>query len=305
MQAQFNLAANASTCSSQTVSSIGYSLDSSANQTIVNGDAVNTEVTAAAGQHTLNVQAWGSGGASCTAQSVFTVADAAATGGPNVPSDAVSVADIQGLGSWSNVDDSATKGSSSGSMSVVATPSLSGHAREFVTKFSSSGGQRYSIYFGADTASSNFFYDAWVYLTSTASEISNLEMDMNQVMDNGQTVVYGFQCDGYSGTWDYTENKGTPTKYSDAWVHSKAPCDVRNWSQNTWHHIQISYSRNDNGDVTYQSVWLDGVQSDINATVPSAFALGWPSRLLTNFQVDGLGSGENTVYLDKLTVSRW
>jgi hypothetical protein len=58
--------------------------------------------------------------------------------------------------------------------------------------------------------------------------------------------------------------------------------------------------------VTYKSVWLDGVQQDINATVPSSFALGWGSTLLTNFQVDGLGGyGSSTLYLDSLTIYRW
>jgi hypothetical protein len=34
--------------------------------------------------------------------------------------------------------------------------------------------------------------------------------------------------------------------------------------------------------------------------------LGWASTLLTNFQIDGLGSGGSTIaYLDNLTVYRW
>jgi hypothetical protein len=70
--------------------------------------------------------------------------------------------------------------------------------------------------------------------------------------------------------------------------------------------VQIAYSRDASGNVNYQSVWLDGVQSPLNATAPSAFALGWGPVLLTNFQVDGLGtSGSSTVYLDDLTVYRW
>jgi hypothetical protein len=58
--------------------------------------------------------------------------------------------------------------------------------------------------------------------------------------------------------------------------------------------------------VTYQSAWLDGVEQVINATVPSAFALGWGPVLQTQFQVDGYGkSGTTTVYLDDLTVYAW
>ena len=145
-----------------------------------------------------------------------------------------------------------------------------------------------------------------MYLASPSGDIANLEMDMNQVMANGQTVIFGFQCDGYSGTWDYTANEGTPQNPSDQWLHSNAACKVSNWSTNTWHHVQISYSRDNSGNVTYQAVWLDGVEQQLNVTVPSAFALGWAPTLLTNFEVDGLGSsGSSTVYLDNLTVYRW
>jgi hypothetical protein len=70
--------------------------------------------------------------------------------------------------------------------------------------------------------------------------------------------------------------------------------------------VQLYYSRDDSGNVTYHSVWLDGQQSNINATVNSAFALGWAPVLLTNFQVDGIGSsGTPTVYLDSLNIYRW
>ena len=97
----------------------------------------------------------------------------------------------------------------------------------------------------------------------------------------------------------------TPTQPNDTWVHSSAVCNPRNWSANSWHHLQAGYSRDNVGNVTYQSVWLDGVEAPINATASSAFALGWSPVLLTNFQVDGLNSGSNTVYLDNLTISRW
>jgi hypothetical protein len=58
--------------------------------------------------------------------------------------------------------------------------------------------------------------------------------------------------------------------------------------------------------VTYKSVWLDGKEQTINGTALGARALGWGPTLLTNLQVDGLGtSGTATVYLDDLTVYRW
>jgi hypothetical protein len=116
----------------------------------------------------------------------------------------------------------------------------------------------------------------------------------------------GFQCDAWSNSWDYAENTGTPTNPVDNWVHSNQYCNPRTWSTYTWHHVQISYSHNSAGQVTYNAVWLDNHEMPINATVNSAFALGWAPVLNTNFEVDGYGnSGSNTVYLDNLTIYRW
>jgi hypothetical protein len=150
-------------------------------------------------------------------------------------------------------------------------------------------------------------YDAWVSFSTPSSGIGNLQTDMNQVMANGQTVIYGFQCDGYSKTWDYTTNRGTPQVPVDSWIHSSAYCNPREWGTDTWHHLQISYSRDDSGNVSYNAVALDGFVSQLYAApVPSAFALGWAPTLLTNFELDGFGTnGSSTVYLNDLTVLRW
>jgi hypothetical protein len=214
---------------------------------------------------------------------------------------------LQILSDWIAQHDTAAAGSSSGVTSLVNSPSRSGNARKFVSNYTDYANQRFDVSFGDDTASTHFLYDAWVYLPSPSTSIANLEMDMNSVMANGQTVIYGFQCDGWTGTWDYTANTGTPEKPKDTWLHSKAGCNPRQWSTNTWHHVQVSYSRDDSGNVTYQSVSLDGAESVLNVTVPSAFALGWSPTLLTNFQVDGSlsTSGTATAYLDDLTIYRW
>jgi len=132
-------------------------------------------------------------------------------------------------------------------------------------------------------------------------------MDINQVMSNGQTVIFGLQCDGWSHSWDYTANLGTPTSPNDQWIHSNQTCNPQAWATNTWHHVQVSYSRDNSGNVTYKSVWLDGVQQNLNVTTNSAFALGWAPTILTNFQVDGMTAlpGTATIYLDNFTLYRW
>jgi hypothetical protein len=306
----FSLVANATRCNSQRIDAMGYSLDDSSNTTIIYASSINTTVSATLGAHILHVKSWGNRGASCvTDVPIDVVTDPAPTPTnptPTVPTDAIPFAAVQDLTTWQAVNDSGSGGSSTGTMSLTSSPSLSGSAREFATQFTNYGGERYYTSIGSNTSVSNFLYDGWVYIANSASNIANIEMDMNQVMPNGQTVIYGFQCDAWSGTWDYTENAGTPSQPVDKWVNSQAACNPRSWSVNSWHHVQITYSRDQYGNVTYQSVWLDGVEQDLYATVPSAFALGWDPVLLTNFQIDGYTtSGSSTVYLDNLTIYAW
>jgi hypothetical protein len=300
----FNLSANASTCSSQNVVSMAYSLDNAKDIAIVYATSVQAKVSSSPGKHTLHVKAWGNHGAVCVTDVALSVVTPASS--PLVPSNAVAVSGIQALTNWAGDTDQAGQGQSKGNTILTNAPAQSGYARQFQTAFLNNGDHRYYVRFGDDTEAHNFLYDGWVYFDGSVNQIGNLEMDMNQVMPNGQTVIFGFQCDGWTNTWDYTANTGTPTRPVDRWIHSKASCNVRNWGINKWHHVQVSYSRDDYGNVTYKSVWLDNVRQDINATVPSAFALGWEPVLLTNFQVDGMGSaGTHVVYLDNLTVYRW
>jgi hypothetical protein len=300
----FWLSATGAPCSSQPVSAMGYSFDDSASTTIVNGNAINATVSSPNGAHTLHVKSWGSLGASCVTDVRIVVRASPAA---SVPGQAKVAKDIHKLKTWQAAYDTGTgNGVSTGTTSLVSSPSISGQARKFMISYRNSAGERYYVSFGADTSPKNFLYDGWVYLASPSSDIANLEFDMNQVIWNGDTVIYGVQCDGYTNTWDYTANLGSPQNPYDRWLHSSAYCNPREWSTNTWHHVQMSYSRDSVGNVTYQSVWLDGVEEDIYATVPSAFALGWGPVLLTNLQVDGLGGyGSATVYLDNLTVYRW
>lgn len=292
---------------------MGYSIDNSTKTTVVYSASLNAAVSSPAGIHVLHVKSWGNRGASCVTNVAISVGSGSTTpttptpATSDVPSTAIGVSGIHKQNYyWKSTNDTATSGITSGSMSITSSPSLSGATRKFVTSYRNAGGERFWTSFGADTKAHNFLYDVYVYLDSTATDIANIEMDMNQVIGNGQTIIYGFQCDGYTNTWDYTTNAGSPERPVDQWVHSSIPCNPRNWTRNTWHHVQIAYSRDDSGNVTYKYVTLDGVQKNINETVPSAFALGWGPTLLTNFQIDGLGGyGTANAYVDKLTVYRW
>jgi len=297
----FTLTANTINCGSQPAFSMGYSIDYGA--TAIVSTNFNAVVIAGTGPHILHVKCWGSQGAAADQQMNINIL------APNsaIPAGIIAANSLQTLPGWTWNNDPATPGNSIGSSALVSSPSLSGAARKYSMSFTNLGGQIFHTTFGADPNATHFVYDAQVRITNPAA-IANIEMDMNQVLANGNTVIYGVQCDGYTGTWDYTVNTGTAAAPIDTWVHSNAACPrPSTWAANTWHHIQLSYSRDNAGNVTYQSVVLDGVQSDlVGATGNSAFKLGWGSVLLTNFQIDGLGSsGSTTAYVDNLTVYRW
>jgi hypothetical protein len=297
----FNLVASTSSCGSQGAVSMGYSLDNGA--TTITSTAFNVMVVAGDGQHILHVKCWGTHGAAGDTSLDLTVIPDIAT----PPSNITVVSNIQSLSNWVWKHDPGTSGDSTGTSDLVPEPSLTGNARKMNLSFTDAGGEIYHVSFGKDTAATHFIYDAYVWL-GDASSLANIEMDMNQVIANGNTVIYGVQCDGYSGTWDYTLNMGTPAQPRIRWIRSNVSCpDPKTWKPDTWHHVQISYSRNGVGDVTYESVVLDGNQSEfVDATGNSAFDLGWGVTLLTNFQLDGLGpDGSITAYLDKVTISRW
>jgi len=298
----FSLSAFANWCGNQSVVALGYSLDNSPSTDTVNAQNLDTHVSSGSGWHTVHVKAWGQNGDVCVTDVSVNVAANASL----IPSGSASVGAIENLNNWQFSHDGGTGGWSSGAMKIVSSPSRSGSAREFYTEYGNSGGERYHVAFNDDVDAHNFVYDVWIYLTDSTDNLANLEMDLNQTMANGQTAIFGFQCDGYSGTWDYNANWTGPEHPTNTWVHSSAPCNIRNWGRNQWHHVQISYSRTDWGVISYHDVILDGHQQSINATVPSAYALGWAPVLLTNFQVDGLGgSGSVTLFMDNLTIYRW
>lgn len=299
----FSLSASSASCNGQPTGSIGYSVDNSTYTYIVGGTVLNASVSVGSGGHTIHVKSWGNGGASCMSNLAVNVgATSAAT-----PSSATNVGNLQASANWSAVHDGGTPGSSSGWSGLTNSPSRTGSARHFSTSYNNYGGERYVANFGDDTNAHNFVYDAWVYIKGTAAGVANVEMDLNQVIGNGWTVIMGFQCDGWAGTWDYTANRGSATSPKDQWVHSWAKCNPKSWGVNAWHHVQIAMSRDDSGNVTYQSVTLDGAKQTLNAKVFSGFALGWGRTMLTNFQVDGGTSYSygSDIFLDDLTISRW
>jgi hypothetical protein len=216
----------------------------------------------------------------------------------------VSSGSLDGARDWHAVHDSETPGESRGSSLYPESAPPYNDARKFYLTYSDHGGERFSLTFANSEAATHFVYDAYVDLVDP-SQVQNVEMDINQVISNGDTVIFGTQCSGASGTWEYTVD----VNRAPHWYPSNIPCDPATWTANQWHHIQIGSSRDSSGNVTYEWVTLDGKTSSFaNATGPSALSLGWShGDLSINFQLDGAakGSGSITAYVEHLTIYRW
>jgi hypothetical protein len=232
-------------------------------------------------------------------------ATASARASSIIPPSAVATGDLVGSSRWEWKHDAGTPGTSTGySDYAVASPSLDQAARKFHVAYSDHGGEIYHLSFGNDPTATHFVYDTYVYLTDP-SQLKNLEMDMNQVMPDGKTVIFGTQCSGYSGTWEFVTVYGKKPH----WNVSNIACDPAHWESGKWHHVQIASSRTSEGVVTYEWINLDGKVSYFSGAKGSAaLSLGWTrGDLLLNFQMDGSSkdSGSMTVYIDKMKIYRW
>jgi hypothetical protein len=301
-------------CDGLTPTAFGYSIDSSGTlyAGVTHNDVDATKVGIASGTHTIHFKSWTSKGICPAVSTTFKVTGGSASSGGSgssgatpsgsIPSSAVGSANLDGKG-WIAQQDAGTPGDAKGSSSYPATTPSYDDAREFYMTYSKKGGERWHISFAKDASATHFVYDTYVYITDP-SQVANIELDMNQVMSNGATVIFGTQCSSYTKTWEYTYASG-----GAHWKSSNIACNPKNWAAKTWHHIQIASQRNGNGDVTYDWVNVDGTHSAFkNATGYSAEKLGWAKGdLLINFQLDGAnaGSGSITAYIHKMTIFRW
>jgi hypothetical protein len=221
-----------------------------------------------------------------------------------IPGNAISTTDLNTYDTWHWRHDPGTPGYSSGSSSYpVTNPSLDGLTRSFSISYSGHGGEIYYVTFGYDTTATNFVYDTYIYLEDP-SQVKNVELDLNQVLDDGTTVILGTQCSGYSGTWEYVVEYGGRAH----WRPSNVACDPTSWAANQWHHIQIGMHRDSSGTVTHDWVSFDGTSYPFNNAVGFAgHKLGWQvGHLILNFQLDGSrGSGTMKAYVDKMNIYRW
>lgn len=292
----FDISATATSCNNVPVVSMGYSIDSQPNVMTVKGQALVTTATLTEGNHTIRLKAWVKGSV-CVRELYLNVVKSL------IPYNAISSGSLTGNPLWKCTHDAATSGASTASMAFpVSIGGFDDVQKYSIDTYSNYGGERCSINFGKDANAHNFIYDVWVNIPNP-SLVGNLELDMNQVTSDGKTHIFAFQCSKWANAWEYTY--ATTKTY---WAPTKVPCNVKNWSANTWHHIQFYMSRDDDGHTTYHWVSLDGVTADINITSYEALSLGWAKDVMVvNFQIDPAQSTGPAivVYARQLTIYRW
>jgi hypothetical protein len=302
-------------CNGQVPTAFGFSFDSSSTTKLgaTPYDIDLTGVSISSGSHTIHFKSW-TGGGVCPVVSVsFNVGGSSSTSGTtssgtttgtSIPSYATASSDLDTIG-WQYEHDWGTPGSSKGSTYYPASTPLYDDAREFYMTYTDHGGERWHLSWANAASPTHFIFDTYVFVKNP-DQMANLELDINQVMSNGETVILGTQCSSYSGTWEYVYvSSGKPH-----WHSSNIHCNTRKWAANTWHHIQIGMHRGSSSSyVTHDWVTLDGTKSYFSGASGSAgLWLGWSKgSLTTNYQVDGAysSSGSVTSYIHKMTIYRW
>jgi hypothetical protein len=295
-------------CNGHAPTAFGYTVDDAS--AVIPGESGHdidvTRLPLSEGIHTLHFRSWTSEGECPEVTSTFTVAsEKDASTQPSIPSNAVSSGDLDGSSKWKEGHDGGTPGESKGTMKYPAKTPLYDDARQFYMTYSDQAGERWSTTFARDANATHFVLDTYVLLPSP-SEVKNLEMDIDQVVASGATVILSTQCSGEIGYWEFGDSVGR----HDHWKSTKIKCNPADWAPNVWHHIQIGEHHAPNSDmVTHDWVTIDGVYSTFDdATLESGHFLDWgPSDVNTQFQIEGSSTAKGTVtaYIHKLTIHRW
>jgi hypothetical protein len=311
-------------CNGEKPTAFRFSIDNSS--TSINGDSPYdidvTHYAISTGKHTIHFKSWvngkscpmvnstitvtgtNSGSGSSSSDSNDSTSSSSASTSVSIPSNAVNSGSLEAKSGWRGVHDSGTPGSSHGSMVYPATTPVYDNAREYYMTYTARGGERWSLSFAKDSGATHFVLDTYVYVVNP-SQLANLELDLNQVLSNGKTVIMGTQCSGFNKVWEWTAYQNGHY----GWHKSSIACNPMSWSAKTWHHIQIGFHRDSSGVVTHDWVSMDGKKSSFSgAKANAAKSMGWePKTLQMNVQMDGYSksSGSVKIYLHKTTFYRW
>lgn len=322
--ASANFVASATTSCSKGVSSMGVYAN---NQRlyVVAGAKLNQSLNLPTGTDKVVVEEWD--GCNGAATSVLTLnVQAASSGGSGggsgttpIPSTANTFKNLQ-KNNWLSWGQEAPLDNDCGApcpgdvwslQHGVTSPSLSGDA----TQFNVSGTKPYSdaLFYNQliGTASTqgmpdtdhqliptlhNFVYSTDVYV-GDAAVTQALEFDVNMFL-NGYGMTFGTECRLEGGNeWDIWDNKDAH------WVPTGIGCTMINKG---WNHITLQVSRDDNYNMTFQAITLNGKTAIVNKTygyfpVPT----DWYG-VVCDWQLDGdYAQHAFSTYLDNTTFTYW
>lgn len=307
-----NYVATATSTCLKGVASIGVYLN---NQlvNVQNGAKLNTQLNLPPGtQHTV-VQEWDYCGGSS-----YTPVDITVQGVENVLSNLQTSSGWnswgQGPPNYSDCSPSPCNGFQFSHEINISSPSLSGDATEFNLGGADGTAPWGDVLFSLPVLGQNstqgfpdnghtllptlhnFTYNADFYVTNI-SVTQVLEFDINMYM-NGVGMIWGTQCDHLGDKdWDIWDNVNAK------WVSTGVACSLIN---NAWNHLTIQVQREPDNTLLYQSITLNGMTSNVNATYsPFSVPVSWWGVTL-NYQMDGdYKQSPNTTYLDNFSLTYW
>lgn len=255
--------------------------------------SLDTPVTAAAGPHSLVVQAWDSAGTVYKQALAITVDS-------SLPANVVTKTAIQAMAGWENCTVCAGPGGTGpvAGFSLVqnqAAPALTGKSAQFniwgTTPYADA---LWWKQLGGVNSVTNFKYDVDFYLT--APQLAQaLEFDVNQ--SNGTTkFIFGTQCNiRGDGKWDIWDTQNS------IWRATAVPCPVP--AAGVWHHLTWEFQRNATQTI-FIAVTLDGQKSFVNQTY-NAKPMN-ATEINVAFQLDGdFAQHPYSAWLDNVTLSYW
>jgi hypothetical protein len=176
-----------------------------------------------------------------------------------------------------------------------ATPAMNGNSLELYN----SGVWANALWWqkvGANNSATNFLWDFYVQVDSTASTQA-LEFDAFQFV-GGYNYMMGTQCNLAAGKWDvWDEADGD-------WLHTSVPC--KTFAPGVWHHIQWYMQRVPNThNYTFVTLAVDGTEYTLNQTY-SAKYLAWGDNSGVQYQLDVNASGNGYhEWVDQSTFTVW
>lgn len=219
---------------------------------------------------------------------------------PAIPQDATVITDIQKMTNWGNCSSSCAGQAGTNAIysmeQPIASPSMSGSAIKFdITGGTPWGDALWWKQVGGNDSKTHFVYEISFYLTDV-NAAQALEFNVNQNA-GGNRYEYATQCDikgsHHWRIWPHAQSH---------WLDTGATCPAP--LQNEWNHLTWEFSRNDQNQVVWEAVTLNGVRSTINQAFDSYPATG--SGIDVAFQMDSDGGPTPwSVYVDDVSLTYW